>query len=114
VSRATAIRSQYASCIIKVPKITAAEMDSVNVPCGAKQLVKGMEIYGTSSVWKPAHSPGGAVRGNVNDTLTDATPAATKICEPMSQFLRLVKRLREHTYGIGTVLGQPFHEWKNR
>ena len=77
---------------------------------GAVLLLAGVLLLPS----KPADSPAGAMGGYVDHTLTDTPFAATEVRQPIPQFLRLVKWLREHPHRIGTASGQPFYEGKDR
>lgn len=108
--RTALVRSEYPFCIVPIAKVTAAKVDTVNAPCGSKQTVEDLEVYGFRPVRKPPNSSTRPMCRDIKDSLADARLTAAKVSEPMTQLLRLIKRFCEDADGTVAVAGQRLHK----
>jgi hypothetical protein len=83
-TRPTVICAQYSLRVVLVPKVAAAEVNAVYVPCGSKQAVEVFKVYCSCSIGKASNSPLSSVGRNVDNPLTNAAPTPTEIFEPLS------------------------------
>jgi hypothetical protein len=108
------VRSEQAVCVVRIPKVAAAKVDTINATRFPQRVVEGLKVDRLFSIGKPTEPSFGSVSRDVDNALTDTPPPAPEVLQPISDLIHAIEWLGKDSNRIGTVLGQPFDKRKDR